>query len=461
MRTYIKNLKDSIGSTVIISGWVDIRRDQGKLVFMDMRDMTGKVQCVVLPNHIEAMEQVKEVRTEWVLSVIGIVNKRPERNIKEGVLNGDIELEITNIEILNKAKTTPFSVSENTIGVNEDIRMKYKYLDLRTERMQKNLRMRDKIVTFFREYMHSNDFIEIETPIMTKGTPEGSREYLVPSRLEPGNFYVLPQSPQQFKQLCMVAGVEKYFQIAKCMRDEDTRGDRQPEFTQLDYEMSFVNQEDVVSFTEDMFIKMVQKVYPNKKIQEIPFPRLTYKESMEKYGNDKPDLRTDKNDPDLLAFCWVVDFPMFEKDKEGGIQAVHHPFTSPKAGDEHLLDTDPLKALANAYDIVLNGYELGGGSIRIHQRELQNKIFELLGLSKEATEARFGHILEAFEYGAPPHGGCAEGVDRIVMLLENEPNIREVIAFPKTGEGKDLMMGSPSSASERQLKELGISIIKK
>jgi aspartyl-tRNA synthetase len=225
--------------------------------------------------------------------------------------------------------------------------------------------------------------------------------------------------------------------------------------------MSFINQEEVINYTEEMFIKMVQKIYPNKIIQEIPFPRLTYKESMEKYGNDKPDLRTDKNNLDLLAFCWVVDFPMFEKDKEGGIQAVHHPFTSPKAGDEDLLNTDPLKALANAYDIVLNGYELGGGSIRIHQRELQNKIFELLGLKKEDIEARFGHMLEAFEYGAPPHGGCAEGIDRIVMLLENEPNIREVIAFPKTGEGKDLMMGSPSFASDKQLKELGIEIVKK
>jgi len=338
--------------------------------------------------------------------------------------------------------------------------MKYKYLDLRTERMQKNIRMRDQIVTFFRSHMHENGFLDIETPMMTKGTPEGSREYLIPSRLEVGNFYVLPQSPQQFKQLCMVAGFEKYFQIARCMRDEDTRGDRQPEFTQLEYEMSFVSQEEVILYTEDMYIKMIQSVYPNKKIQEIPFPRLTYKESMEKYGNDKPDLRTDKNDPDLLAFCWVVDFPMFEKDKEGGIQAVHHPFTSPKAEDAHLLETEPLQARANAYDIVLNGYELGGGSIRIHQRELQNKIFELLGLEKNAIEARFGHMLQAFEYGAPPHGGCAQGIDRIVMLLENEPNIREVIAFPKTGEGKDLMMGAPSETSDKQLKELGLKIQK-
>ena len=460
-RTYIKDLGNKKGESVTIFGWVDVRRDQGKMVFMDMRDMTGRVQCIVLPNS-EAIEIAKEIRTEWVLKITGDVVPRPEANIKANILNGDIELGITSIEVLNKSETLPFEITENTIGINEDVRMKYKYLDLRSERMQKNIRMRDKIITFFRKYMHDNDFVEIETPILMKGTPEGSREYLVPSRLWPGSFYALPQSPQQFKQLSMVAGFEKYFQIARCMRDEDTRGDRQPEFTQLDFEMSFVNQEDILAYTEEMFIKLVTELYPEKKITTIPFPRLTYAESMEKYGSDKPDLRENKDDPNELAFTWVLDFPMFEKLDDGSVQAMHHPFCAVKPEDKEkfMTGSDLFSIRANAYDLVLNGYELSSGSIRIHNSAEQKQVFDLLKIDEETQQKKFGHILEAFKYGCPPHGGFAPGIDRIVMILQGEPNIREVIAFPKTGEGKDLMMGAPSEMPDKQVRELGISINK-
>jgi len=468
-RIYIKDLKDHIGKEIILAGWVNIRRDQGKMVFFDMRDMTGLVQCVALPARTAAIEKAKEIRPEWVLKITGIVNKRPDKNVKEGVLNGELELEATNIEVLNKAETAPFQINENTIGINEDIRMKYKYLDLRTERMQKNIRMRDKIITFFRQYMHDDGFIEIETPILMKGTPEGSREYVVPSRLFNGQFYVLPQSPQQFKQLCMVAGFEKYFQIARCMRDEDTRGDRQPEFTQLDYEMSFVTQEEVLIYTEKMFIELVKNVYPEKKITQIPFPRLSYAESVKKYGSDKPDIRADKNNPNELGFVWILDFPMFSAEggsasggEEGQLQATHHPFCSVKEEDKEkfMQGKDLFSIRANAYDLVLNGYELSSGSIRIHEQAVQKQVFKLLNISEEEQQKKFGHMLEAFTYGAPPHGGFAPGIDRIVMILQNEPNIREVIAFPKTGEGRDLMMGSPAPISDKQLKELGIKLNK-
>ncbi len=461
MRIYIKDLKEHIGKEVLIKGWVNVRRDQGKMVFMDMRDMTGIVQCVVLSDS-PAMEIAKDVRTEWVLAIMGVVNKRPDKNVNEKIQNGDIEIEIKNIEVLNKAETLPFDISADTKEVNEDARLKYRYLDLRSERMQKNIRVRDKIITFFREYMHKNNFVEIETPIMMKGTPEGSREYVVPSRLHQGKFYVLPQSPQQFKQLSMVAGFEKYFQIARCMRDEDQRGDRQPEFTQLDFEMSFVKQEDVLAYTEEMFIELVKTLYPGKKITEVPFPRLTFDEVMKKYKTDKPDLRKNKEDLDELSFVWIMDFPMFEKRDDGSIAAAHHPFCSIKPEDKEKFmgGEDLLNIRANSYDLVLNGYELSSGSIRIHDQAEQRQVFKLLNISEEETQKKFGHMLEAFTYGAPPHGGFAPGIDRIVMILQNEPNIREVIAYPKTGEGKDLMMNAPSEISEKQLKELGLKIEK-
>lgn len=459
-RTYIKDLSGKSGQEVSISGWIDIRRDQGKMVFFDFRDVTGKVQGVVLSQNKECLESAKEIRSEWVVEVRGKVNPRPAKNVQTDKQNGDIELEVLSIRVLNKAETPPFDVRSDGKEIGEEIRMKYRYLDLRRPRLQQNIIMRDKIITFFREYMHKNNFIEIETPILMKGTPEGSREYLVPSRLEKGKFYALPQSPQQFKQLSMVAGFDRYFQIARCMRDEDLRGDRQPEFTQLDYEMSFVNQEDVLSYTEPMFIELVKTLFPEKTFTQVPFPRLTYAESMEKYGSDKPDLRKDKNNPNELAFAWIVDFPMFEKTEDGGLQAAHHPFCSIKEEDvpNFMAGKDLMSIRANSYDLVLNGYELSSGSIRIHQSDMQKKVFELLEISEEEQQQKFSHMLEAFKYGAPPHGGFAPGIDRIVMLLMGEPNIREVIAYPKTGEGKDLMMNAPSEASGKQLGELGLEV---
>jgi aspartyl-tRNA synthetase len=462
-RTYIGDLGGKIGGEAVIKGWIDVRRDQGKMVFLDFRDMSGYVQGVVLPNATEAHDVAARVRPEWVVEVRGKVNKRPEKNIQANKQNGDIELEVLSIKVLNEAETPPFDVTGDGRDISEDVRLRYRYLDLRRPRLQRNIRMRDKIIAFFRDYMHAHRFVEIETPILMKGTPEGSREYIVPSRLEKGKFYALPQSPQQFKQLSMVAGFERYFQIARCMRDEDLRGDRQPEFTQLDFEMSFVTQEDILRFTEAMFIDMVKTLFPEKHILQLPFPRITYRESMEKYGNDKPDVRKDKNDPNELAFAWIVDFPMFEKDEEGNIQAAHHPFCSIKEDDvdKFMKGEDLFSIRANSYDLVLNGYELSSGSIRIHQSDMQQRVFELLKIDEETQRRKFGHMLDAFKYGAPPHGGFAPGIDRIVMLMMDEPNIREVIPFPKTGEGKDLMMGSPAEVDKKQLDELGLELKKK
>lgn len=460
-RTYIKDLGGKIGQQVLIKCWVDVRRDQGKMVFFDLRDMSGKVQGVVLPNQTETLEAAKEIRPEWVLAVTGQVNERPAKNVKAGILNGNIELEITDIKILNKSETPPFELS-NTSGINEEVRLKYRYLDLRTERMQRNLRTRHAIIKYVRDFLDQEGFIEVETPILTKSTPEGARDYVVPSRLYPGKFYALPQSPQQYKQLLMVAGVEKYFQIARCFRDEDTRGDRQPEFTQMDLEASFVEREDIMALNEKLLITMVEKLFPEKKIQQKPFPRLSYKEAIAKYGTDRPDIREDKNDPNLLAFCWIIDFPFFEKKDEGGWTFTHNPFSRAIPEHEEWLQNKKNigEIITSQYDIVLNGFEVGGGSIRNHQPELLIKVFEIMGFSQEQIGENFGHMLTALSFGAPPHGGIAWGLDRLVALLLNEPNIREVIAFAKTGEGKDLMMDSPAAIEDKQLKELKLKLEK-
>lgn len=456
-RTTILEAVNKVGEEVVLKGWVHGRRDMGKIIFIDLRDRSGIMQVVCAAP--EAVKIANELRSEFVISLKGLVKARSAKAVNDKIPTGNVEVEALSIEILNLSKTPPFELDKDTRPVNEEVRLKYRYLDLRSERMRKNLELRHRIIKFFRDFLSEKGFLEVETPILTKGTPEGAREFVVPSRLHPGNAYVLPQSPQQFKQLLMVAGIDKYFQIAKAFRDEDQRGDRQPEFTQLDIEMSFVEQEDILRLGEAMMNSLVDALNETGggyRISKKPWPRLTYAESMEKYGSDKPDLRENKNDPKELAFAWVIDFPMYEKTDEGEIQAAHHPFTRPHPADEHMLESDPLKVRAWSYDIVLNGYEISSGSIRIHERELQNRIFKILGLNQEEINAKFGHMLEAFEYGAPPHGGFAPGLDRLVMILADEPNIREVMAFPKTGDARDLMMGAPNEVAPKQMKQVHI-----
>jgi len=468
MRLWIKDTTQHINKEITLYGWVDSRRDHGKIIFIDLRDRTDKVQVVFSPDKKEVYELSNKLRKEWVIEIKGIVKARPKsmENIK--ISTGKIEIEATGLKILSEALTPPFDLSTDGKDVKEEVRLKYRYLDLRRERLSKNIIFRHKIIKFIRDFLSDNGFIEVETPILTKSTPEGARDYIVPSRLEPGKFYALPQSPQQYKQLLMVAGLERYFQIARCFRDEDTRGDRQPEFTQLDLEMDFPTQEDVLSLIENLFKQLIEKIYPKKKIKQYPFPRITYKEAIEKYKSDKPDLRKDKNNSDELAFAFVVDFPLFEfKKEEKKWGAVHHPFTRPKLEKDETIEElierikkDPSKPFANQYDFVLNGYEIGGGSLRIHEPRLLETIFEILGHKKEDIAEKFGHLINAFKYGVPPHGGIALGLDRIIMILENEPSIREVIAFPKTGDGRDLMMNAPSEVDDKQLKDLHIKTLK-
>lgn len=459
-----------MGEKVKVAGWVSVRRAHGKIVFIDLRDKSGVLQCVLVPQNAEAYATSQDVRSEWVVELVGQIIKRPEKMVNTAIETGGVEMAVESLAVLAKAQTLPFDVSTDGMEINEEIRMKYRYLDLRRPRLQRNLIMRQKVTNFARAFFAQEGFVEIETPTLTKSTPEGSRDFVVPSRLHAGMFYALPQSPQQYKQLLMVAGIEKYFQLARCLRDEDPRGDRQTEHTQIDVEMSFIERDDFIELYERMLIALVQTLFPEKKIQQIPFPRLSYQEAMEKYQSDKPDLRTDKNDPNLLAFCWVVDFPFFEpvepaqgkQGDDGKWTFTHNPFSAPKP--EFMQDLLAKKNIANIltsqYDIVLNGWEIGGGSIRNNTPEAIEAVFEIMGYGKQEIKEKFGHMVEAYTFGAPPHGGIGSGIDRIVALLLGEPNIREVIAFPKTGDGRDLMMQAPSEIYPEQLKELHIQIQK-
>lgn len=467
-RTLIKDTINQVGQTVLLKGWVAVRRDHGKLIFLDLRDRTGLIQLVINPKiSDEAHKIANEIRNEFVIEVEGKINPRSEKQINEDMPTGKIEIEVTKLNIINAAKPLPFDITSDTRSVSEETRLKYRYLDLRNERMRKNLQLRHRVIQFFRNYLTNEGFTEIQTPILTKSTPEGARDYLVPSRIYPGKFFALPQSPQQYKQLLMVAGLERYFQIAPCFRDEDARADRSPgEFYQLDMEMSFVEQEDILLLIEKMYSKLVMTIAPEKHISASPWPRISHKESKEKYGNDKPDLRKDKNDPNELAFCWVLDFPLFTEQTEEDFfygsgnskwAPSHHMFTSPRTEDIPLLDTDPGKVRGLQHDLVLNGVEIGGGSIRIHKSKVQEKIFDLIGFTPEQKQ-QFAHMLEAFEYGVPPHGGIAPGIDRLVRILAGEEKISEVIAFPLSGSVRDPMMGSPSDVADKQLKELHIKL---
>ncbi|MBA3789067.1 aspartate--tRNA ligase [Patescibacteria group bacterium] len=461
-RILIGELRQHIGKTVSISGWVDVRRDQGKLVFFDVRDRTGYVQGVVLPGNEELMAIAKEVRSEFVVRMEGIINKRPEKNVQADRINGNIELEIKALTVLSSSDTIPFEIGSDTSGIDENARLRYRYIDLRSARMQKNIRMRSEFVQRCREFLFNKSFTEIETPLLTESTPEGSRDFVVPSRLNPGKFYALPQSPQQYKQLLMTAGFERYFQTARAIRDEDLRADRGFEHTQIDIEMSFVERDDVMAMVEHMITETVEAM--GFTIKDKPFPRISYKESMEKYGADKFDLRTEEEkEKGILAYAWVIDFPFFEKTEEEKWTFTHNPFSMPIPEHVEKLMTgeDIGDILTTQYDLICNGYESGGGSIRAHRPEILEATYKVMGYSSEETEASIGHMLQAFKYGTPPHGGIALGVERNLMNLTGETYLREVQAFPMTRGGQTAVMNAPKPLAEKQLKELGISIDKK
>ena len=456
MRTHVADIVKEEGKEVEVFGWVHARRDHGKLIFIDIRDRSGIAQVVFGPNVAGA----SDLRLEYVIKLNGVVQKRPANMVNNKIATGQHEISAIALEILNASEPLPFPVDTDGTEINEEIRLKYRYLDLRRERLQKNIKFRSDFIDRVRQFLFAKGFLEIETPNFSAPTPEGSRDFIVPSRLQPGKFFALPQSPQQYKQLLMVAGFEKYFQIARCFRDEDLRADRGFEHTQIDIEMSFVELKDVMALDEEMITTVVEGL--GFTIKQKPFPVFTYKEAMEKFGADKFDLRTEEDKANgVLAYSWVIDFPFFEKTDEGGWTFTHNPFSMPKK--EHLgwlLKSEHIdEIITNQYDLVCNGLEVGGGSIRAHKPEILQAVFRVMGYDDEKIEKQFGHMLQAFRYGAPPHGGIAHGVERNIMNLARETYLREVQAFPQTSSGRTSVMDAPAEVDKKQLDELGIQVI--
>src|SRR3989339_1083175 len=468
-RILISEAINKIGEQVVLKGWVHVRRNLGKMVFFDLRDMSGLMQVIIPPSaDANTIETAKAIRPEYVVAVTGTVQARKLGSENDKLSTGKVEILAEKLEIISEAKTPPFEIENEDRQAIEELRLKYRYLDLRHERMARNIKQRSNVIRYVIDYLTDRGFVYIQTPILSKSTPEGARDYLVPSRVHKGKFFALPQSPQQYKQLLMVAGFERYFQIAPCFRDEDARADRSPgEFYQLDMEMSFVKQEDILNLVEDMITQMVEKLFPEKHFLAKPWPRLNYDDVMAQYNSDKPDLRKDKNDPNELAFAWVLNFPLFMKQTEEDmfvgagkvLGPSHNMFTAPKEEDIQFLDTDPGKVKSYQHDMILNGFEVGGGAIRIDDSKLQEKIWDLIGFTEEQKQ-QFKHYISAFSYGVPPHGGIAPGLDRLLMVLLGEKSLKEAIAFPLTSDGRDPMMESPSTVAQEQLDELGLSVKK-
>lgn len=465
---YVKDTINLIGQEIELYGWVETRRDHGKIIFIDLKDSTGTIQSVCGPWMGEAYSSVEKIRSEWVLKLTGVVKARPDNMKNDKTPLGGIEFEVKKVVILNEANTHPFDVYGDGKDIGEEIRLSKKYLDLKRPRMRDNLKKRSLLMKYMRDYLYGRDFLEIDTPYLTKSTPEGARDFLVPSRLGAGLFYALPQSPQQYKQMLMISQVERYFQIVRCFRDEDARGDRQPEFTQLDIEVSFKSEEQIMDLVEKMIKDIVDNLYPEKHFTEFPFPRIEYKDAMAKYNSDKPDIRKDKNDNNELGFAFIINFPMFEwhekqYNRDAHYGATHHPFTKIRfeeglSNEEKakLIKENTKNLLAFQYDIALNGNEIAGGSIRETDPQILEAVFEVLGNEVDDFRTQFAHYIEMFGYGVPPHGGIAVGFDRLLMVLQNEDSIREVIPFPKTSDNRDPMMNSPSIVDDLQLKELHI-----